>query len=162
MREKNLAHYPIGCAYLRNDHSSGPTLIQRDPSRLLRKVPARRGVPRPAAEYIISRALTHSEERVALMITLGSGYGLRRGEIAQVSTRDLRVDPDGEWSLVVHGKGAKDRIVPLLPDVAAVIRDAPAGWLFPSTRPYESGRHLSPAWVVTGPGRTRPRMAARR
>ena len=125
-------------------HAAG--LIPADPSRLLRKVPARKGVPRPAPEWVIRRALDRSECRVALMIVLGSSYGLRRGEIARVSTRDLRVDPDGQWSLVVHGKGAKDRVVPLMPDVAATIRDSPPGWLFPSTRPQDGGRPLSPAW----------------
>ena len=126
-------------------HAAG--LTDHDPSRLLRKVPAVRGVPRPAPEIVIDSALRRADERVGLMIILGSRYGLRRGEISRVSTRDLRVDPDGQWSLVVRGKGDKDRVVPLLPDVATVIRDAPPGWLFPSLRPQDKGRPISPAWA---------------
>lgn len=125
-------------------HAAG--LTAEDPSRLLRRVPATRGVPRPAPEFVINAALIAAENRVALMITLGSRYGLRRGEISRVHTRDLRVDPDGQWSLIVRGKGAKDRVVPLLADIAHVIRDAPPGYLFPSTRPQDGGRPLSPAW----------------
>lgn len=98
--------------------------IDSDPSRLLRKVPATIGIPRPAPERVISDALSASPARVWLMLMLGSRHGLRRGEISLVSTRDLRSDPDG-WSLIVHGKGAKDRVVPLLDDVARVIRDSP-------------------------------------
>lgn len=126
-------------------HAAG--LTDHDPSRLLRKVPASRGVPRPAPEFVINTALERADDRVQLMIVLGSRYGLRRGEISRVSTRDLRVDPDGQWSLVVHGKGGKDRVIPLMPDIAGVIRDAAPGWLFPSTRLQDGGRPISPAWA---------------
>lgn len=121
-------------------HASG--LIEQDPARLLRRVPATIGVPRPADECVINDGLRRSDARAYLMLMLGSRHGLRRGEIARVSTRDLRVDETG-WSLVVHGKGGKDRVVPLLPDVARVIRDAPPGWLFPNGM----GTHLTPAHV---------------
>lgn len=121
-------------------HASG--LIETDPARLLRRVPATIGVPRPAAEHLISDALHRSDDRMWLMLMLGSRHGMRRGEIARVSTRDLRVDEDG-WSLVVHGKGTKERIIPLLAEVARVIRDAPPGWLFPNGM----GTHLTPAHV---------------
>lgn len=65
-------------------------MISSDPSRLLRRVPATMGVPRPAPESVITDALARSSDRVWLMIMLGSRHGLRRGEIAKVSTRDLR------------------------------------------------------------------------
>lgn len=119
-------------------HSSG--LSGHDPSRLLRKVPAAPIRPRPAPEAAIAAALAAADPRLALMIALGSRHGLRRGEIAQAHTRDLVEDLDG-WSLTVHGKGGKDRDVPLLPATAATLRAAPAGWLFPNRR----GGHLTPA-----------------
>lgn len=121
-------------------HASG--MIESDPARLLRKVPAVPGVPRPAAECTISDALHRADERAWLMLMLGSRHGMRRGEIARVSTRDLRVDGPN-WSLIVHGKGGKDRQIPLLAEVARTIRDAPAGWLFPNGK----GTHLTPAHV---------------
>lgn len=121
-------------------HASG--LIESDPARLLRRVPATMGIPRPADECVINDGLRRADPRAYLMLMLGSRHGMRRGEIARVSTRDLRVDESG-WSLVVHGKGAKDRVVPLLPDVARMIRDARPGWVFPNGL----GSHLSPAHV---------------
>lgn len=42
---------------------------------------------------------------------------LRRCEIAAIHSRDLVEDLLG-WSLVVHGKGSRERTVPLLADVA--------------------------------------------
>lgn len=117
-------------------------LTGHDPARLLRKVPATIGLPRPASEDVVSIALAGAPDRVWLMLMLGSRHGLRRGEIAVVSTRDLRVDGH-DWSLLVHGKGGKDRIVPLLLGVARMIRDRPPGWVFPNGL----GGHLSPAHV---------------
>lgn len=117
-------------------------LTDHDPARLLRKVPATIGIPRPAAEDVVSVALAGACDRVWMMLMLGSRHGLRRGEIAVVSTRDLRVDGH-DWALLVHGKGGKDRLIPLLPDVARIIRDRPPGWLFPNGK----GGHLSPPHV---------------
>jgi integrase/recombinase XerC len=119
-------------------HASG--LIDTDPSRLLRKVHAPIGVPRPAAEPCIDKALANATPRVWLMIMLGSRHGLRRGEISQVHTTDLIDAPDG-WTLIVHGKGAKDRLIPLNDDVARSIRHAPPGYLFPGR--FEG--HMTPA-----------------
>lgn len=118
-------------------------LIDHDPSRLLRSVPATVGHPRPAPERVIDGALTVATERVQRMIMLGSRYGLRRAEIAQVNRKDLTLDECNRWSLIVHGKGGKPRTLPLMDDMAHVIRDCddPAGWLFPNGL----GSHLTPA-----------------
>lgn len=122
-------------------HASG--LISVDPARLLRKVPAAQARPRPASERSISEALGRADDRQALALILGAHHGLRRGEIAVIHTDDLVEDSDGGWSLIVHGKGRKDRLVPLLDGTAQAIRAAPAGWLFPNGR----GSHLTPAHV---------------
>lgn len=114
-----------------------------NPAALLRKVKPSAARPRPAGEMVIADALAGAEPRVVLMLLLGSRHGLRRGEIARVHTTDLIREDDG-WSLMVHGKGGKDRIVPLLDAVAALIRAAPAGWLFSSER---SGGPLTTAHV---------------
>jgi integrase len=66
---------------------------------------------------------------------------MRRAEVAQVHRRDVVEDLLG-WSLVVHGKGSKDRIVPLPSDLARVIRSAD-GYLFPG----RIDGHLSPRYV---------------
>jgi integrase len=62
------------------------------------------------------------------MIRLGAECGLRRAEIAQVNSRDVMDDLLGR-SLIVHGKGDKQRIVPLPDDLADSIETC-HGWLF--------------------------------
>ena len=99
-------------------------------------------MPHPAMDSDIKDARVHCDKRVALMIRLASEAGLRRGEVARVHTRDLERDLVG-WTLVVHGKGGKDRRVPLTDSLASEIRDSPRGFVFPGN---EDG-HLSPSWV---------------
>ena len=95
--------------------------------------------PRPAPALAIRLALAASAPRVALMVRLGAEAGLRRGEIAQVHARDLVPDLGGT-SLIVHGKGRRERIVPLTAGLAREVeRAARGGWLFPG----REGGHLS-------------------
>lgn len=47
-------------------------------------------------------------------------------------------------STLVHGKGDKDRTIPLHEDIAAQILAAGPGWLFPTPR---SDGHLTPNYV---------------
>ena len=75
------------------------------------------------------------------MIRLAGEHGLRRAEIAVVHTRDVTHDLLG-YSLIVHGKGGRERQVPLADDVADAILDA-AGYAFPG----KIDGHLSPWWV---------------
>ncbi len=99
-----------------------------------------RHVNLPAApDAAISAAVC--DERTRLMIDLGARQGLRRCEIAAVHTRDLRSDVDG-WLLVVHGKGSRERTIPLHPDVAARIAAAPRGWLFPGRNGHLSASRV--------------------
>lgn len=110
-------------------HAAGHT--ETDPARLLRKVKPGAARPRPAPEAAIDQALAAADPRTWLLLMLGSRQGLRRGEMARIHTDDILRDDDG-WSLIVHGKGDKDRVVPLLPAIAAALRARPAGWIFPN------------------------------
>lgn len=78
------------------------------------------------------------------MLRLGAEVGMRRGEVAQVHSRDIIVDLTG-WSLIVHGKGNRERIVPLPDGVALELRALPTGYAFPG----QDAGHLSPRWVGT-------------
>ncbi|WP_236995101.1 tyrosine-type recombinase/integrase [Gordonia phthalatica] len=70
---------------------------------------------------------------------------MRRGEVAQVHPgNDLVWDANG-WSLVVHGKGMKQRILPVPDDLASALQSVDDGFLFPSP----TGGHLSAHWVGT-------------
>lgn len=115
--------------------------ISADPARLLRKVPPAVPTPRPADEDVIGAALSRADDRVALMLLLGSRHGLRRGEIAQVHTGDMTSAGGIVW-LVVHGKGGKPRRVPVTGEAARLLRAAPAGWVFPGRRGPLTAAHV--------------------
>lgn len=122
-------------------HAAGHT--DADPSRLLRKVKLLKGVARPAPEGVIDAALEDAAAREWLILMLGSRVGMRRGEISRVHSKDLLDDGGGDFSLLVHGKGNVERVVPLPSDVADAIRRPGSGWIFPNGL----GSHVSPAHV---------------
>jgi integrase len=101
-------------------------------------------VPRPAPDHVWQAALAAADARTTLMLRLAGEAGLRRGEVSRVHTRDLLEGGVGA-QLVVHGKGGKERVVPISDSLAEAMRShAPRGdWLFPNG----FGNHLSP-WMV--------------
>lgn len=116
--------------------------VQASPALSLPRVRPSPPNPRPAPDQVYRPALAAASAREQLMLRLMAEHGLRRGEVAVVHTRDLEHDLTGS-SLLVHGKGGKDRVVPLLDDLAAVLRSLPDGYAFPG----RVDGHLSPAWV---------------
>lgn len=116
-------------------------LVKRNPARKLPKVRVAQGMPRPASDGSLIIALTSAGPREQLMIRLASEVGLRCREIALVHRDDLEQDLLG-WSLRIHGKGDKDRIVPIADDLAAVLLTFD-GWVFPGN----IDGHLSAAYV---------------
>lgn len=105
------------------------------------RVPAR--VARPTPAEAVASALACPDPRTRLMVSLAAHAGLRRGEISRIHSEDLRRDLVG-WSLLVHGKGGQERLVPLVEDVAfGLRRSTPAGFVFPGA----VGGHLSAARV---------------
>ncbi|WP_372593573.1 tyrosine-type recombinase/integrase [Actinotalea sp.] len=114
-------------------------------------VPPAKPDPRPAPPEAVVTALSEADERVWLMIRLAVELGMRRGEVAQVHTRDLSRDLLG-WTLHVHGKGSRNRDVPLPDSLARALRRLPDGWAFPGA---DHG-HLSARWVGRLVGRLLP------
>lgn len=112
--------------------------IAEDPTIKLPKVPTRPPVARPTPDDVWAGALMRAGDRDRLMMRLAAEAGLRRSEVAKVHTRDLLSGP----SLLVHGKGAKDRVIPINDDLARHI-DVAAGWLFPG----RAAEHMSPKAV---------------
>jgi integrase len=98
--------------------------------------------PRPVPEGDYRFALQVADERERLMVRLAGGVGLRRGEVARVHTDDVFEDLLG-WSLIVHGKGGRERTVPIPDDLARSLLERPRGWVFPG----KIDGHLSPAYV---------------
>lgn len=135
-------------------HLSCPDLIEALP-----KVKASKPSPRPTPDDVWARSIATADRRTAVMLDLAS-VGLRRGEVAVVSTDDVTLTPVG-YELLVHGKGDKERVVPITKDLALLILRgarghtplAPrSGWLFPG----DDNGHLSPRWVGTLCSRTMP------
>ena len=116
--------------------------VDESPAEALPAVKPATPAPRPAPLSVYHEAMAAGDERTQLILRLGAEVGLRRGEIALVHSNDLVEDLDG-WSLVVHGKGAKTRMMPLPAALAATIRSRPSGWLFPG----DDDGHLSPRYV---------------
>ncbi len=120
-------------------HASGR--IERDPSRLLPRIRPAQYQPRPAPDRVVKLGMLAADERTQLMLTLAVRQGMRRGEIAAVHSDDLVEDLSG-WTLIVHGKGRKDRTVPLADDVAEQLHALPAGWAFPGPAGHLSAGHV--------------------
>lgn len=118
--------------------------IGHDPAGLLPPIKATNHRARPAPESVLADALSTATERTALMILLAARQGLRRGEIARIHSRDITQDLLG-WSLRVHGKGGKERVIPLHDDISLRLRRLDPGFVFPG----QNDGHLSPRWVGT-------------
>jgi integrase/recombinase XerC len=117
----------------------------------LPKVRERWGAPRPAPDHAWRAALATADARTTLILRLAGEVGLRRGEVSLVHTRDL-LESGGGAQLLVHGKGNKERVLPISDSLAEVISRGAAGhtpgapaddWLFPG----DTDGHLSPQWV---------------
>jgi integrase/recombinase XerC len=102
---------------------------------------ARRPLPRaltPAAARAVATDIGELSDQAAIqardtaLFTLLYGCGLRIAEALALNVRDAP-KPDADAPLRVVGKGAKERIVPVLP----VVREAIAAWLRlrPAARP---------------------------
>jgi integrase/recombinase XerC len=117
-------------------------MAKRVPDHLadeLPKVRERWGAPRPTPDHAWQSALACADARTTLMLRLAGEAGLRRGEVSRVHTRDL-LESGGGAQLVVHGKGGKERVVPITDSLADAIRhDHRDGWLFPN----RNGGHLT-------------------
>lgn len=112
-----------------------------DPSLDVPRVKKPHAHPRPCPDRYIAVAMEMATSSERLMIRLGAECGLRRGEIAAVHSDDVVADSAGR-SLIVRGKGDKQRIVPLQDDLACIIMDA-RGYLFPG----RFGGHVEESYI---------------
>lgn len=112
-----------------------------DPSLDVPRVKKPHAHPRPCPDRYIAAAMEKATSSERLMIRLGAECGLRRGEIARVHSDDVVADNAGR-SLIVRGKGDKQRIVPLPDDLAGIIMDA-NGYLFPG----RFGGHVEESYI---------------
>lgn len=120
--------------------------VDKSPAAALPTVRPSPPSPRPTPDLVYRRALERAVGWERLALRLGDEAGLRRGEMVLVHERDLVEDLVGV-SLRVHGKGAKEREVPLNASLALALaracRDGD-GWAFPGN----VAGHLSPAHLA--------------
>ncbi|WP_461025056.1 tyrosine-type recombinase/integrase [Trueperella pyogenes] len=119
-----------------------------NPAALLSSIRRRIPPSRPVPDEVLRAALLQASPRDALILRLAAFAGLRCAEIAQCNVSDLQADILG-YSLLVHGKGGVERLVPLNNDLVEDIKahgaSNPEGWILPS----KYGGHLSPQRVST-------------
>jgi integrase len=117
-----------------------------NPSSGLPAVKPRPPMPRPCDDDVLALALHQAPAREKLMLWLASDCGMRRGEVARVHPRH-DVFPDLlRYSMIVHGKGDKPRVIALpemLGTMLARHGREDGGFLFPG----QIDGHLSPSWV---------------
>ena len=126
---------------------------------LLRLPRTRKTLPRPLAqetalaapEDIASMAHTPMEEqRNATLFLLLYGCGLRISEALNLNIADLQ-SVDGSGVLRIHGKGGKERLVPVLP----VVRQALVAW----RKRHPAPAPENPLFVGVRGGRLQPAIA---
>lgn len=125
-------------------------LAATNPARGIPPVTIPPAVARPASDKDIARARKGTTDlRVKLMILLGATLGLRCCEIARIRETDW----DGR-ELIVHGKGAKDRALPVANILLQhTLNDLGRGaWLFPG----RIDGHLSASYVSKLIGQSLP------
>lgn len=118
--------------------------VQASPASGLRGVPKPPPRPKPATDADYRAALARADERERLALRLGAEVGLRRSEIARIHLTDLLPDLL-DWSLLVHGKGSRERVVPLPEALATDLRaacEAGGGWAFPGPSGHLSAHYL--------------------
>lgn len=117
-----------------------------DPTSVLKAVKPGDPDPRPVPDRVYLEALARADEDEALWIDLAAEHGLRRAEIACIHSRDI-VETLIGYDLIVHGKGGKQRLVPLTNAMARAllerVEQQGEGYLWPGD---EDG-HLSARWL---------------
>lgn len=121
-------------------------IAEHNPAAELPKVTPELPHPRPATDEVWLELLERAGDRERIMALLACEAGLRRAEVAAVNLDDLIEAVEGP-SLIVHGKGGKQRVVPISAALAAEMRKLrpEGGYLFPGN---EDG-HLSAGYVGT-------------
>ena len=100
-------------------------LIGADPMRRVRRQRQPDPIPRALGLEEVAALLGHvaGDERAKVAVWLAYGLGMRRSEITLARIEDVRLR--GRPAMLVHGKGGRDRLVPL----PEVVREVLAGYL---------------------------------
>lgn len=127
--------------------------VDRDITNNLPAIRVPAALPRPCPETSLNRGLQRATRpRDVLMLLLAAYAGMRAAEIACLHTRDIVGS-----TIRVSGKGGKERVVPMHPDIEAFLSWFDDGPFFPSdkqisghVRPDSIGRRVR--WLLNSPG----------
>lgn len=121
--------------------------VDADPTRVLVRPKLPRRLPRPIPEDRLMEALTAAQGRVRAYLALAAYAGMRACEIAELRREDVHDDAPVPV-VVVMGKGRKERIVPLAPQLGTELRLVglpPRGYVF--GRYGDPARHIGASTV---------------
>lgn len=127
-------------------HDAG--LLDANPARKLPRPKVPRSVPRPIPEQRLAEALADAPADIYCFLLLAAFQGLRRCEVASLQRDSIRDDNDPPV-LIVMGKGAKERVVPLHP----VVWEALQAYGLPRRGPVfrrRDGQHGAPSAHAVG------------
>jgi integrase/recombinase XerD len=99
-------------------------MVSSNPARSIRRPRVRLGLPRPIADDDLEFALKAADAAVAAMMTLAAFQGMRAQEIAGLPREDVLDTHAPPTLIVVHGKGRKERPLPLHPETMPALRRA--------------------------------------
>ncbi|MBV9923196.1 MAG: tyrosine-type recombinase/integrase [Pseudonocardia sp.] len=117
--------------------------VSANPAVALPKVCSDKPQPRPVPDQMWHELLMAAPPREQMMARLAGEVGMRRAEVARCHRDDLVHDGFGP-ALIVHGKGGKQRVVPITERLDKDIRAFCAhGFLFPG----QDRGHLSPDYI---------------
>jgi site-specific recombinase XerD len=115
-RRTYLSHIHAFFAWAMDDE-----LTTADPTAKIKRPALRRAVPRPVSEEKVAFALSLATPEIRCMLLLEAVQGLRCQEVAGLTSEDI--DLENETLFVAHGKGDKQRTLPLHPLVADCLPD---------------------------------------
>jgi site-specific recombinase XerD len=107
-------------------------------------------------EQQIGRLLAGAAGRDRCILALAALHGLRTVELARACVEDLRRLASAELALLVHGKGGRQRLLPLRPDVAAELG------VYLQSRPLVLADDQGTPLLASGSSRSRDARLSRR
>lgn len=122
-------------------------LVEKDPTGDVVRPRLPRPLPRPMDPGDLVRALEAADDRKAAMLALVAYAGLRCHEVAALRIEE--VDFQRKRLLVVKGKGGRDRVIPLHPEVEKRLRriEPRSGYVFHRVWPHPSPQPIRPGTV---------------
>jgi len=131
-------------------------VIVSSPAAKVAQIKVPKSLPRPLSVADSMGALVHGDRRVRRMVALALFCGMRCHEIAGLLSEDVWTHGEPPVIVVRHGKGNKDRTIPLHPMVRELLLDLPAsgpvfpGATGPTMRPASVGQAIKHHLEATG------------